>query len=131
MPIESYIDEARKRVVARVRGDFTFTDIVETLERNLGDPRWRPGFDVLSDHTEVGEPITPSQARRMVVRLGALSDLLTGSRWAIVTTKLASYSMMKVIALMAEQVPMEIEVFTSLEEAEAWLVSTEGPGGVR
>ncbi len=30
------------------------------------------------------------------------------------------------IAVMADKVPMEIEVFTSLEEAEAWLSAGEG-----
>ena len=129
MPIDSHIDESRRRVVATVHGDFSFEEIVETLERNLGDPRWRPGFSVFSDHTAVGEPITPTQARRMVARLEALSDLLRGSRWAIVTTKLASYSMMKVIAVMAERVPMQIEVFTSHDEAEEWLTAGPAPEG--
>ena len=121
MPIESHIDEERRCVVARVYGDFTFDDILEAIDHSVRDPRFRPGFAVLSDHTEVGEPLTPSQARRMVDHLESLADLMAGSRWAVVTSKAASFGMLRMVSVLAERVPMDVQVFSSHEEAEAWL----------
>ena len=125
MPIKSHIDEERRCVIATVCGDFTMEEIVETINRSVLDPKFRPGFAVLSDHTAVGEPLTSSQARQMVDHLKGLAESFAGSRWAIVTSKPASYGMLRMVSVLAEGVPMEVQVFSSHEEAEAWLSSSE------
>lgn len=125
MPIESHIDEERRCVVAKISGDFTLDEIVETIDRSVRDPRFRPGFAVLSDHTAVGEPLTPVQARRMVDHLESLANVMRGSRWAVVTTKAASFGMLRMVSALAERIPMEIRVFSSHQDAEAWLFSED------
>ena len=125
MPVESHVDEARRRIVARVFGNFTLGDIVEAIERSVRDPKFQRGFAVLSDHTEVGEPLTPDQAQQMLSRLKNLSEFVAGSRWAVVTSKPASYGMLRMVSAYAKTVPMDVQVFSSHEEAEAWLSSPE------
>jgi len=128
MPIESHIDEERRRVVARVHGDFTLGEIFEAINRSVQDPRFRPGFSVLSDHTAVGEPLTSLQAQQMVEHLNSLTEFMAGSRWAVIASKPASYGMLHMVSVLAEHVPMDVRVFSTHEEAEAWL-STPEPDG--
>lgn len=125
MPIESHIDEERSRVVATVDGDFTLDEILEAIDRAVRDPRFRPGFAVLSDHTAVGEPLTPRQARQMVDHLESLAEFLAGSRWAVVTSKPASHGMLRMVSALAAHVPVDVRVFSTHEEAEAWLSPPE------
>lgn len=124
MPIESHVDEKRRCIVAKVYGNFTTAEIFAVIDRSVWDPKFRPGFSILSDHTEVGEPITPNQARQMVGHLVSYADSFAGARWAVVTSKLASYGMVRMLSILAERVPMDVEVFYSHEEAEAWLASS-------
>ena len=126
MPIRHWLDKERRRVHAVVTGRFTLAEIVAAIDAATSDPEFERGFDVLSDHTAVEEPLTPSQAEQMVAHLRTLSRQLVGARWAIVTRKPASYGMMRMLSVLAEQVPMRVEVLNSLEEAEQWLGSGEG-----
>lgn len=128
MPIESYVDEGRRRIVATVSGSFTLAEILDAIDRSVRDPRFRPGFAVLSDHRTVEEPLTPEQAGRMVDHLESLAELMAGSRWAVVTSKAASYGMLRMVSALVKHIPMEVQVFSSLEEAEAWLASPEPSG---
>ncbi len=104
-----------------VSGDFTFDEILDTVTKAVNDPDFVPGCDILSDHTQVGEVLTMSQARRLTVHLRGLSEHFAGARWAVVTTKPASYGMMRMLSVLVEEVPMQLEVFHSFEDAERWL----------
>ena len=121
MTIESHVDEERRCIFAKVSGKFTIQEIVETINKSVQDPKFRPGFSVLSDHSQVREPITAQQAEQTIEHLVNLSDSMAGSRWAVVTTTAASYGMMRMLSVLAERVPMEVQVFSSQSEAEVWL----------
>ncbi|MCA9506048.1 MAG: hypothetical protein KC616_23360 [Myxococcales bacterium] len=121
MPIHMHLDEERRRVLFRLEGDFTLDEIFEVIDRAVLDPRFQPGFSVLTDHLAVGEPLTPPQARRMVDHLIGLESRLGGSRWAVVTKRPASFGMMRMVGALASRVPVEVQIFGSLSEAEAWL----------
>ena len=123
MPIDSYIDETRRCVVTKIYGDFTLDEIIDTINRSVRDPKFRPGFGVLSDHTRVGEPLTTPQAAGMVNHLESLTEFFAGARWAAVTSKPASYGMLRMVSVLTERVPMEVQIFPTHEEAEAWLCS--------
>jgi hypothetical protein len=125
MPIINVIDELAGRVISEVSGDFTIEEIVKAISGSVQDPRFRPGFHILSDHTSVGAPLTTIQAKQMMAHLETLSKHLRGSRWAVVTTKAASYGMFRMTSVLAERIPMEIQVFHSHEDAEAWLTSND------
>ena len=125
MPIINIIDEEAGRVVSTVSGDFTIEDIVTAISGSVKDPRFRPGFHILSDHSSVGVPLTTTQAKQMIAHMEALSKYLRGSRWAVVTTKAASYGMFRMLSVLAERIPMEIQAFRSHEDAEAWLSSND------
>lgn len=126
-PIEVHLDEARRCVVARVTGDFTLRDIIDAVDGGLRDPRFRPGFGIFSDHTAVGEPLTAEQADGMIQHLKSLGSIAAGVRWAMVTSRPASYGMLRMVSALARTVPMEIQVFQTRDEAFAWLAGGGTP----
>lgn len=125
MPITNIIDEDARRIISTVSGDFTIEDIVSAISGSVKDPRFQPGFHIISDHTAVGTPLTTTQAKQMVSYIESLSKYLKHSRWAVVTTKDASFGMFRMTSVFAERVPMQIQVFNSHEDAEAWLSADE------
>jgi hypothetical protein len=125
MPVDFKIDTERRLIVATVFDEISDTDIIETLNSSISDPDFEPGFNVLSDHTQVTRAITTEQVKLMVDHMESLSDRLAGARWAIVTNSPASYGMMRMLSVYAERVPMELQIFRDADEANRWLASTK------
>ena len=125
MPVHFKIDTERRLVVATVFDEISDTDIVETLHSSVNDPDFEPGFNVLSDHTQVTRAITTEQVKLMVNHMESLSDRLAGARFAIITNSPASYGMMRMLSVFAKRVPMELQIFGDADEANRWLASTK------
>jgi len=131
MPVRQWIEADRRRIRAVVAGDFKLDDVLEAIDASVSDPDFEPGFDVLSDHSEVGAPMGTDQLKQMTAHLQRLSRQLKDARWAIVASKPVSYGMMRMLSVFAERVPMRVEVFRSLEEAEAWLAAPREESGLQ
>jgi hypothetical protein len=124
VPITYRVDRDARLIRAEVHGDFTVTDIVDTVNAAAGEAG--PGFDVLSDHRGVGEPATRTQLEQMV-GLEALRRNFVGRRWAVVVSSRASFGMMRMLEVLAERVPMTVRVFVSIERAERWARGSTDP----
>lgn len=132
MPIRVWVEPERRLIRVEISGDSTTVDIIDAIDRVVDDPRSEPGYDILSDHLMVGEPLTTPQAREMAAHMQKLGDLLTGSRWAAVTRKTASIGMMRMMAVLLNRIPVELEVFQTIDDAEEWLFGRgEGTGSKR
>ena len=127
MPITFTVDPARRLVQTAVIGDFDTADIVRVITGAADHPDFMPGFDILSDHREVGEPITPKQLRDLTELLRQLSDRFAGGRWAVVASKPASYGMMRALSTLTSEGSLRVEVFKTMEEAEEFLASARNP----
>ena len=121
MPIKYWIEKNNRRIRAVVSGNITADETFRAIKESTEDPDFEPGFDVLSDHTSIGEPLTTQQATEMSSYLKKLSGVMTHSRWAVITKNPASYGMMRMLSVFLEEVPMKLEVFGNMEEAETWL----------
>ena len=53
--------------------------------------------------------------------LEKLSKYLACSKWAVVTKKEASFGMMRMLSVFLEKIPIYLEIFKSIDEAEKWL----------
>jgi hypothetical protein len=126
MPVHQEVDAARGRVIAKVYGEVTLEQMIATIDASVRDPAFRPGFDVLSDHLGIEKVITTQQLKGVVNHLRSLSQYMSGSRWAIVTRDPASYGMMRMLSVYAEEIPMDVRVFKSMDQAEEWLSSPKG-----
>lgn len=127
MPIETHIDQARRRVCVKLWGDFTFEDMRAAISGAAHAAEFEPGFDVLSDHTEIGRAITIPESKELLALMRSLAGRFAGSRWAIVTRRLDSFGMLRLISAHAESVPIEMQVFRDFAEAEAWLAGKAAP----
>lgn len=124
MPVRQWVDKEHGRIRAEVWGKVTAGEIVAAIDRSVHDPDFEPGLSVLSDHRRIERPLTTRQAKLTAAHLESLSRYLAGTRWAVVTASPASFGMIRMLAVLAERVPMTIRAFPTLEEAEAWLAET-------
>ncbi len=123
MAITYWIEKEKKRIQALVVGKFTMEDIIQTIYQVTADPNFQAGFDILSDHTGIEEVITTEQIKITTSHLTTLSHHFTGSRWAVVTTRDASFGMMRMFSIYLEKILITLKVFRSITQAEKWLVS--------
>ena len=111
MGIRHWIEKDRRRVRAELTGNSSLEEMLGTITGAVEDPDFEPGFDVLSDHSGVGQPLTTPQAHELSRVLERLSRHWAGTRWAVVTTKPASIGMIRMLAVLSERVPMTIRTF--------------------
>ena len=119
VPISYTLDREARLIRAVVQGDFTVQDMLACVSgaaRDAGEP----GFNVISDHREIGEPATREQVEELVQYLSGLRDYFAGARWAVMVSKPASFGMMRMLGVMAERVPMDVRVFFDAPRAELW-----------
>ncbi len=121
MSIKYWIEKDRRRIRAVASGDVTTEEILQALKGSTEHDDFQPGFDILSDHTNVGEPLSTQQARLMSAYLVGIRKVMANSRWAVVTRKPASFGMMRMLSVFLEEVPMTLRIFGTMEEAEEWL----------
>ncbi|UCD81599.1 MAG: hypothetical protein JSW26_09310 [Desulfobacterales bacterium] len=125
MPIKYWIDKDHRCVRAIVSGEFTIDDIFQAIKDSTEDVDFEPGFDVLSDHTNVGEPLTTQQATQLSSYLKNMSSVMAHARWAVVTKDPASFGMMRMLSVFLQEVPMVLKIFETLEEGEKWLFQSK------
>jgi hypothetical protein len=123
MPIETHIDKARRLIVSKVIGNFSIADIVTSIDTAIHHPDFTPGFDVLSDHSDIGQPMTPLQMEQTIGFLRSIAASIGGARWAVIATQPASYGMMRMLSVYAKSIPLDVRAFHTQIEAENWLAS--------
>ena len=123
VPIQVRVDEGRRLVTVTISGVLTIDEILGSIDQVVRHPAFEPGFDVLSDHLAVQEPLTPPQAREMSAHIDGLVDLFGAGRWAVVTVAAASYGMLRMVSALLEPSGIEMRLFASHEDAEAWLAA--------
>jgi hypothetical protein len=121
LPIKTWIDKDKKRIHSIVSGVVSLEEMLNTITTTVNHPDFKPGFNVLSDHTQIKKTITTKQVQALSSHIQKLKPYLADTRWAVLTAKKSSYGMMRMLSVYLESIPVELEVFYNLEEAEAWL----------
>ncbi len=119
--------EDGSKLVIRAHGRASIDGFVRYMETRTRDPRWRPDMDVLLDLSELDT---------LDVGFAFVSGLLTererlgasvGSGRTAVVAQNHTFGLAFMFAYMAEsRVPVSYRVFTTREEAEAWLATASG-----
>lgn len=102
-----------------MRGDFSIDDMLSCVSMAAAEAG-EPGYNVISDHREIGEPATRAQLEELVSHIATLREYFVGARWAVIVGTAASYGMMRMLEVLAERVPMLVQVFSGEAEAEQW-----------
>jgi hypothetical protein len=114
-------DHASRLIRLELDGQLETKEMIEAVEEVLRAIGGRPGYDFLSDHRKVTRPATAEQVKAVLARLGEEGDLLKGSKFAVVVGQGASYGMMRLMAVHATDIGVEVGVFWTMEEALAFL----------
>jgi hypothetical protein len=126
MPITHLVDHDARLVLAEVRGDFTTDEMLDAVMAAAHAACDR-GYNIVSDHREVGEPATREQVEQLALQVASLRSVFGGARWAFVASKPASYGMMRMFSMLASDLPVTVEIFRDRETAEHWACTGSAP----
>jgi hypothetical protein len=128
MPITHVVDTERRVLVFAVTGTVSTAEMLAAVDAAVaGVDAGR--YRVLSDHRGLTTPSTTAQLEALIAHLTKFRAIFGGSRWAVVVAQPASFGMMRMLSVLAERIPIRVEVFTDLAAAQAWL-ETPGAGGM-
>ena len=120
MPITHTVDVRRRRLTFAVAGTVTIEEMVAAVDVAVRDAG-AGGYSVLSDHRALAVPATTPQLQALVAHLTQYREHFGGNRWAVVVGQPASFGMMRMLSVLAERIPIHVEVFYDAAAAERWL----------
>jgi hypothetical protein len=126
MPITYIISREERLIKSYATGVVGVDDLHPFLDKLVADPDLVPGLRWLHDVREAEPDITILQLAEVANRVLNLTKLGIG-RMAIVAQSRATYRMAKTFSVLARALGIDIEVFTDLPAAEAWLDDDGGP----
>jgi hypothetical protein len=126
MPITYSISRDERLIRAYASGIIRAEDLHGLIDAILADPDLGPGMRGLYD-SRFGEPdITILQLAEVAGRV--LKIIYRGlGKIAIVAESQTTYRVSQTFAVLARAIGIDVEVFTNLAEAEAWLDDAKGP----
>jgi hypothetical protein len=128
MPITYQISREERLITAVAIGIIRAEDLQQLIKSLLADPDMVPGLRGLYD-SRYGEPdITVLQLAEVAAEVRKLWHLGLG-RIAIVSGSQATYRVAKTFSVLARALGVDVDVFTELEAAEAWLAEENGSDG--
>lgn len=126
MPITYTISREERLLKSYATGVVGVEDLYPFLDALVADPDLVPGLRWLHDARDAEPDVRILQLAEVANRVLRLTKLGLG-RIAIVAQSRATYRMAKTFSVLARALGIEVEVFTDLPAAEAWLDDEGGP----
>ena len=124
MPVEITADHANRLIRLELEGALDTREMIDGVEEVLRLVGGRSGYDFFSDHRKITQPATAEQIKAVLARLSQDGDVVRGSKFAAVVGQGASYGMMRLMAVHATDIGIEVGVFWTVEEAMTFLGRT-------
>jgi hypothetical protein len=120
MPIFYERDDQNRRIVATSIGTVTFDQTIEVIDRQVAERAW--SYSVLHDARASASVPTRDEVRRLMLHLGKLTTK-NGPRGpvAFVVSDPTLSKIGQWYASLGDLTALNVRVFTSIEEADAWL----------
>jgi len=118
VPTSYRIDSQRRTIFSTAKGVLQDDDLRSHQSEVLADVEFDRGFDQLWDFREV-ERVEVSTA--MLGALASARSYEAGVKRAMVAPSDLGFGMARMFQMLHDHAPEEIQVFRSMEEAEAWL----------
>lgn len=119
--IDAWVDSDARLIRFRIVGAWTTAEMIAAIQGTLDRIAGQDGYDLVSDHRQIGTPATPEQIRALVRLLAAEGSALRGRRAAVVVSTDASYGMMRMLGAHMDAHGLEISAVRSPEEAMAFV----------
>jgi hypothetical protein len=123
MPIDVVVDAEQHLATFTARGSVSTALIIEALERFWNDPHYRPTMHRLWDCRDATVTWSNADVQALVELFQRYAAAHTTGRAAFVMGSPAAYGIVRMMQIYAEiaGLPPNLEVFSSLDEALAWL----------
>ena len=125
MPITYTISRQERLIKAYATGIIRADDLNGFVDALLADPDLGPGLRALNDASDAEPDITILQLAEVASRVLQLINRGLG-RIAIVAQLRATYRVSKTFSVLLRALGIDVEVFTELRAAEAWLEDSSG-----
>lgn len=120
------VDPARKRVLARITGETSGSELGQGMRAILADAAFDPSFTVLIDVRRMEKTPSVLDLRELAVAVRAAATV-TGARRAIVTESEVFYQIGQLFEAFTAGAASRYRVFRSIAEAELWLAGEPEP----
>jgi len=127
MMVTTLVDQPARLVRFTVSGTVETPEMLAALDDALRQLEPGVQYNVLSDHRELVRAVTPEQIRVLMDALARRGQALRGCRFGVVVSTDASYGMMRLMAVHAEAIGIQVGVFRKLEEAMAFVAKSATP----
>lgn len=124
MPITYTIDREQRRINAFATGIIRAEDLHGLVRSLLADPELVPGLRALYNSSYAEPDIRIMQLAEVAGDVRQLLNRGLG-RIAIVAQSLTTYRVAKTFTVLARAIGINVDIFTELAEAEAWLTEDE------
>lgn len=118
-----FIDETNRLVYIKVSGKPPRKASVEFVRRVFGDPKYAPGFSILSDRRDVDSTASPEDLETAIRFLSSIPEC----RWALVVSRKAQMTRGKELEQRLGEARVTGRVFYTLGEALEWLGVRDAP----
>ena len=124
MPVHYERDDSRRRVTVMTTGFVTPEEVRGVLDRQASEGAW--SYSVLYDARLAVNTPTPDDVRRFVLHVGKLTTKY-GPRGpvALISSSARLSRMGRAYSSLGELTALDVEVFTTVEEAEDWLAQQQ------
>jgi hypothetical protein len=116
MPFEYSVDRERKLVVVRPDATPTIGDWISLLDRLATDPAFRPDYGIISDRRHLTIAPSVEYVRASIQAIADRREHFGSSRWAILTSHMASYGMARMAEAYADNRGIAFRVFLDDEK---------------
>lgn len=127
MPVKTTINKEKGIIYRLVTGNITIDELIFDYKETLKHPDYVPGYNTI-DHLQVksAPDISAADLNKIVDYLRSTMNI-RGQGWksAIVADSDLAFGMSRMYEQLADQLPYEIMVFRTLEEAEKWLFESD------
>lgn len=117
------VDAQHERFRIATEGDGTAEGIIDFLNAIVTHPLWKPGWSILVDHRKLSIKAIQTDGIEWVSRhFIGISDRLGPGKCALVMNREIDFGIARAWEnITADHTQMQISVFRSIDEAEAWL----------
>ena len=125
--ITTLVDQSTRLVRFTVSGTVETPEMLAALDDALRQLEPGVKYNILSDLRERSTAETPEQIRVIMDAISVRGQALRGGRCGVVVSTDASYGMMRLMAVHAEAIGIQVGVFRKLEEAVAFVAPSATP----
>ena len=126
MSITTRIEPEHKLVIHTVSGDFGLVDVQPAWQAMLAHPDFRPDMNVMWDFrgiTNLKDQFSSADIQQIAsMTVDHLQQREKKYRLALVAERDLLFGFSRMFAAYTGELPMDLRVFRSLDEARAWLL---------